>query len=36
MANSWINHVKNYAKIHNLNYRDALKSSDCKSAYKKK
>ena len=28
-------HVKDYAKKHNMNYRDALKDPKCKAAYKK-
>lgn len=35
MANKWINHVKEYAKQHNLKYNDALKDTNCKSSYKK-
>ena len=35
MANSWINHVKNFAKKHNIKYNEALKHPDCKSSYKK-
>lgn len=34
MANSWIIHVKAYAKKHNISYKDALKKA--KSSYKKK
>ncbi len=32
MPNPWIEHVKNYAKDHNLSYKDALK--EAKSSYK--
>ena len=35
MASSWIDHVKMYAKEHNMKYSDALKDSKCKSSYKK-
>lgn len=31
--NKWISFVKDYAKSNNLKYRDALKSSACKTAY---
>lgn len=34
MANSWIIHVKAYAKKNNISYKDALKKA--KSSYKKK
>ena len=33
MANSWIEHVKRYAREHNLKYPDALKKA--KSSYTK-
>ena len=33
--NSWIAHVKNYAKKHNMTYMQAMKSPACKAAYKK-
>lgn len=29
----WINHVKQYAKAHNLKYSDALKDPGCKKSY---
>lgn len=32
--NSWIAHVKDYAKKHNISYREALKQA--KATYKKK
>lgn len=35
MANSWIMHVKQYAKKHGMSYSEALKSPGCKSSYKK-
>jgi hypothetical protein len=35
MVNAWINHVKAYAKEHNLKYGDALKDHECKATYKK-
>ena len=34
MANSWINHVKEYSKKHKMKYNDCLKNADCKAAYK--
>lgn len=34
MANSWIDHVKSWAKTNNMKYGDALKSAECKKAYK--
>jgi len=33
-TNKWIMHVKKYARDHNINYMEALKSSDCKKKYK--
>lgn len=33
--NKWIQHVKDWAKKHNMSYRDALKHSGCKADYKK-
>ncbi len=33
--NPWITHVKAYAAKNNMSYSEALKSSACKSAYKK-
>ena len=33
MPSAWITHVKQYAKDHNLTYRDALKKAG--STYKK-
>ena len=35
MANKWIDHVKKYAKDHNMKYMEALKDPKCKAAYKK-
>ena len=35
MANKWIEHVKSWAKSHNVNYVQALKDPKCKSDYKK-
>lgn len=32
--NSWIKHVKEYSKKHNMKYNEALKDSNCKAAYK--
>jgi hypothetical protein len=34
MANSWIQHVKEYASKHGMSYRTALKDPQCKAAYK--
>jgi hypothetical protein len=34
MPSKWIEHVKDFAKSKGMTYRDALKSADCKSAYK--
>jgi hypothetical protein len=33
MPNRWVSHVRNYAKQHNMSYRDALKSTACVNAY---
>lgn len=33
--NKWIQHVKAYAKKHNISYMMALKDPKCKSSYKK-
>jgi hypothetical protein len=33
--NSWINHVKNYAKTHGMSYFTALKQPNIKEGYKK-
>ena len=33
---NWVNHVKKYAQEHNLKYGQALKSSECRNAYKNK
>ena len=33
MASAWISHVKNYAKKHNISYKDALKKAS--STFKK-
>lgn len=32
---TWVQHVKDYATKHNMKYGQALKSSECRSAYKK-
>lgn len=32
--NKWIQHVKDYAKKHNLKYNEALKNVNCKNEYK--
>ena len=34
-TNSWIKHVQNYAKSHNMNYFEALKDPKLKESYKK-
>ena len=34
-TNSWIKHVQNYAKSHNMNYFEALKDPKLKEGYKK-
>jgi len=34
-TNSWIQHVKDYAKMQKINYRDALKDPACKLSYSK-
>ena len=34
-TNSWIKHVQNYAKTHNINYFEALKDPKLKEGYKK-
>jgi hypothetical protein len=34
-TNSWIIHVRNYAKSHNMNYFEALKDPKLKEGYKK-
>lgn len=34
MPSKWIEHVKDFAKSKGMSYKDALKSADCKSAYK--
>jgi hypothetical protein len=34
-SSSWIEHVKKFAKKHNMKYPDALKHPDCKASYKK-
>ena len=31
----WINHVKNYSKMNNISYKDALSSSQCKNSYRR-
>jgi hypothetical protein len=34
-SSSWIEHVKAYAKKHNMKYPDALKDAKCKASYRK-
>lgn len=36
MANSWINHVKEFSSRKKMKYTDALKSADCKAEYQEK
>lgn len=33
---SWINHIKDFSKKHNLTYGQALKNQECSKSYKKK
>ena len=33
--NKWIEHVKNYSKLHDMKYNEALKNQQCKDEYKK-
>ena len=33
---TWVNHCKQWASEHNCKYAQALKSSDCRNAYKNK
>ena len=33
--NSWIKHVKEYSKKHNMKFNECLKNADCKAAYRK-
>jgi hypothetical protein len=35
MANSWIEHVRDFANKKKMKYNDALKSADCKAEYQK-
>ena len=35
MANSWVNHVKEYASSKGIKYFDALKDPECKASYTK-
>ncbi len=34
MPNKWITYVKQYAKMNNMKYNDAMKSAECRSSYK--
>ena len=34
MANSWIEHLKSYAKKHKMSYKDAIKDPKARAAYK--
>lgn len=36
MSNPWIDHVKDFAKKHNVSYKEAVSNSKCQSEYKKK
>jgi len=31
---NWVNHCKNWASTHNIKYSNALKSTECRNAYK--
>ena len=33
-SNKWIEHIRNYAKTHNLSYACALSNPDCKNSYR--
>lgn len=33
--NAWTHHVKNYCIEHDIKYRDAMRSEECKSLYHK-
>ena len=33
-TNKWIEHIRNYAKTHNLSYSCALSNPDCKKSYR--
>ena len=35
MANKWVEHVKNYSKLHNKKYSESLKDPKCKNEYQK-
>ena len=35
MANKLIEHVKNYSKLHNMKYNEALRDPKCKNEYQK-
>ena len=35
MHNSWIDHVRNFAKTKNISYSKAMKDPECKATYKK-
>ena len=35
MSNPWIDHVKKYAKQHNISYACAISHTDCKNSYTK-
>jgi len=34
-SNPWVNHVRNFAKTHNISYGCAISNPDCKSSYHK-
>lgn len=34
MANKWVEHIRKWAKDHNLSYGCALSNAECKEAYK--
>jgi len=35
MPNKWVDHVKEYSKLHGVSYTAALKDPACKESYKK-
>ena len=34
-GNPWMNHVRNFAKEHNLTYWEAMKNPRCKNSYRR-
>ena len=35
MYNKWVEYVKNYSKLHNMKYNEALRDPKCKNEYQK-